>query len=112
MPCDEMHTIERSLVRKYQGKPFAVLGVKIDGDLETLRRSEKQKFLTWRSIWDGGRHDNSRAYNIEFTPTLFLIDHRGRQARSYPGRPDERKLGQDIDKLVNEAEKEVARAAD
>src|SRR5438552_2163229 len=107
-----MHGIERSLVRKYQGKPFAVLGVKVDGDLETLRRSEKQKFLTWRSIWDGGKHENSRAYSIEFTPTLFLIDHRGRQARAYAGVPEEKKLLQDIDKLVNEAEKEVARAGD
>jgi thioredoxin-like negative regulator of GroEL len=105
-----MHRHERSLVQKYRDKPFAVLGVKVDGDLAALRRAEKQKLLTWRSIWDG-KQTNVRAYDVRFTPTLILVDHRGRKVREYEGGQDEKKLRQDIDKLLSEAEKGDAGAA-
>src|SRR5262249_22188718 len=106
-----MHGIERSLVEKFKGKPFAVLGVKVDGDVDALRRSEKQHNLPWRSIWDGN-HTNLQTYEVKGTPTLFLIDHRGRLAtQSQNVLRDPTRLERTIRQLVDEAEKDATQVA-
>jgi predicted DsbA family dithiol-disulfide isomerase len=106
-----MHRIERSLVQKFKGKPFAVLGVKVDGDLEALRSSEKLHNISWRSVLDE-KHANLRTYGVSGTPTLFLIDHRGRKAsKRLEGLQDERQLERAIRQLLDEAEQDAAQVA-
>jgi hypothetical protein len=107
-----MHPIERSLVQKFKGKPFAVLGVKVDGSLEALRSSEKLHNLPWRSVWDGDKHTNLMTYGVSVTPTLFLIDHRGRRAsQRLEGAKDEKTLEKAIRQLVDEAEQDAGQVA-
>ena len=37
----------------------------------------KEKNLIWRSFFDPGGKKISRDYQIEFFPTIMLIDHKG-----------------------------------
>jgi hypothetical protein len=104
MPCRANHVHERSLVEKYKDRPFVILGVNVDPEVETFKRSEHDQHLTWRSIWDGKSHINSRVYQVQYLPTVFLIDHLGRRARMYTGKPDGKTLERDIEMLLQEAE--------
>jgi protein-disulfide isomerase-like protein with CxxC motif len=103
---------ERSLVQKYQGRPFALLGVDEDGDRETLQEAQKQYKLNWRSWWD---KDNAIAaqWKVNGWPTLVLIDHKGvvRWRQSGAPVPEHRdkwmeQLENRIEQLVKEAESE------
>lgn len=105
-----MLPVERSLVQKFKDKPFAILGVKVDGDLESLRRAEK-RHDPWRTVWDG-KHTNLLTYGVSVTPTFFLIDHRGRLAsKAQTGAQDEAQLERAIRQLVDEAERDAALVA-
>lgn len=67
---------ERSLVQKYQARPFSLLGVDADGDRETLQKAQKKYHLNWRSWWDGDQAIQTQ-WLVRGLPTLFLIDHKG-----------------------------------
>jgi peroxiredoxin len=101
---------ERSLVQKYQGRPFALLGVDEDPSRETLHKTQKKYDLNWRSWWD---KDQSIAaqWKAEALPTLFLIDHKGVVRWHDVGVPDLKQLDQRIEKLVKEAESEGSKQA-
>ena len=48
-----MYPHERSLVERFQGKPFTLLGVNTDSSREELKQAIEQNHLTWRSWYDG-----------------------------------------------------------
>ena len=48
-----MYPHERSLVKQLADKPFALIGINSDRDLEGLREVVKEKNITWRSFWNG-----------------------------------------------------------
>ena len=48
-----MYPHERSLVKKMVDKPFALLGVNSDKDLEELKPVLEEEKITWRSFWNG-----------------------------------------------------------
>ncbi len=60
---------ERSLVKRLEGKPFALLGVNSDADREKLKETMKQQNITWRSWWDGG----STAGPMGFSETTGIM---------------------------------------
>ncbi len=67
---------ERSLVKRLEGKPFALIGVNTDDDREMVKTRSKKDQVTWRSFYDG-RHQISQSWNIQGFPTIVLIDHKG-----------------------------------
>ena len=71
-----MYGHERSLVKQLANKPFALLGVNSDEDLDELRETIKKKKLTWRSFQNDEGVDGkiSDDWAIEGWPTLFVID--------------------------------------
>ena len=99
-----MYPHERSLVKQYAGRPFTLIGVNSDSDLEKIRDVVKRKNLTWRSFWngpEGTRGPISTQWNVEGWPTIYLIDHKGViRFRYVRGKA----LDAAIDKLVKEAE--------
>ena len=98
-----MYPAERSLVKEMQNRPFALIGVNSDADLEEIRGIVKEKELTWRSFWNGPMGPPgpiAQAWGIRGWPTVFLIDHEG-VIRSKGHREPEHDL---IEKLVAEAE--------
>jgi peroxiredoxin len=73
-----MYPHERSLVKKLENKPFALLGINSDPK-DRLREVLKKENITWRSWWDGGDTSGpiARAWNVSGWPTIYVLDHKG-----------------------------------
>ncbi len=100
-----MFAHERSLVKRLEGKPFALLGVDTDGSREECKDAMVKNKLTWRSWFDGQSGPIVEAWKIEAFPTLFLIDAKGTIRHKFEGAPKEAELDRMLDDLVKEAEK-------
>jgi hypothetical protein len=68
---------ERSLVKKLESKPFALLGVDFDVTAEKCRQAEEEKKITWRSWFNGPRGAISELYHIMDIPTIYVLDANG-----------------------------------
>jgi hypothetical protein len=102
-----MYPHERSLVNRLEGKPFALVGVNSDKDLEELKPILEKEKITWRSFWNGEKGTAgpiSAEWNVRGWPTLYLIDHKGVIRHRYLGSPGEKTLDAAIERLVQEAE--------
>jgi thiol-disulfide isomerase/thioredoxin len=77
--CRQMYPQEREMVRRLEGKPFALLGVNCDDDRETVRGTAKRKDLNWRSWYDGGSEGNRvcRQWHVNSFPNVWVLDHKG-----------------------------------
>jgi thiol-disulfide isomerase/thioredoxin len=78
-PCRSMYPHERELVKRYAGRPFALLSVNTDEERETLRESIKSGEITWRCWWEpGGAGGATPArWNVHSWPTIYILDHEG-----------------------------------
>ncbi len=75
-----MYPHERSLVRKMADKPFAIIGVNSDGDLDKIRATSAKKNISWRSFWNGEKGTRgpiSKKWQISGWPSTFLLDKDG-----------------------------------
>ena len=75
-----MYPHERSLVKRLQNQPFALLGVNSDSDREQLKEVLKTEQITWRSFWNGPSGTAgpiSKAWNVHGWPTVYVIDQQG-----------------------------------
>jgi hypothetical protein len=102
-----MYPHERSLVKRLEGKPFALVGVNSDKDLEALKPILEKEKITWRSFWNGPKGTAgpiSAEWMVRGWPTLYLIDHKGVIRHKYLGSPGEKALDAAIERLVQEAE--------
>jgi thiol-disulfide isomerase/thioredoxin len=112
--CRRMYPFERDLVKKLENRPFVLVGVNCDESKTRAKRVVQNEQLNWRSFWDGrptGMPICSQ-WNISAYPRLFVIDHKGVIREQIEGMPrDEEALGQRIEALVAEAEKDAGTAA-
>lgn len=71
-----MYDHERSLVNDMEaaGKPFALIGVNVGDDLETIQQATEEKGLNWRSFFCGEDQTIPKLYNIQGYPTIVFID--------------------------------------
>lgn len=73
-----MYPHERSLVVRLAGKPFALLGVNSDTDIDELRKTVAAEGIIWRSWWDkaidGPIHTK---WQIELRPAIHILDANG-----------------------------------
>jgi hypothetical protein len=75
-----MYPHERSLVKRLEGKPFALVGVNSDTDKEKLKKRMAEERISWRSFWNGPKGTDgpiSRAWNVHGWPTIYVLDHHG-----------------------------------
>ena len=72
-----MYGHERSLVEKYSGRPFVLLGVNNDSKISRVKKAIKENNLNWRSFYDGKGGPIVKEYGIRSFPTIFLVDHEG-----------------------------------
>ena len=76
--CRAMYPQERSLVKRLEGKPFALVGINSDHDLHKLKERMKEEKITWPSWRDdspvGPIHT---AWNINAWPTIYVLDDKG-----------------------------------
>lgn len=102
-----MYPHERTLVKKLADKPFALLGVNSDPDLEAIRKTVKEKNLSWRSFWngpDGTGGPISTAWNVKGWPTIYILDSEGKIHYKGHGGPD---IDETIVKLLGDMGHEV-----
>jgi peroxiredoxin len=76
-PCMKMVPHERSLVKRLEGKPFALIGVNRDSSRESLKQCEAKEQITWRSFFDGRDGPISKGHNVKTMPTIYVLDARG-----------------------------------
>ena len=103
-----MYPHERSLVKKMDGKPFALIGVNSDDSRDTVKDAIASEGLTWRSFWNGGGTGGpiSRAWNVRGWPTIVVIDAKGIIRHKFEGAPQ----GQTLDNAVEALLKEMGAA--
>src|ERR1700722_12123963 len=105
-----MYPHELSLVKNLAGKPFALVGVNSDIDLEKLKPVLKEENISWRSFTNGPKGTGgpiSADWNVRGWPTLYIIDHKGVIRHKYVGSPGDAALDKALEKLVEVAEKEL-----
>ena len=102
-----MYSHERSLVKRLEGKPFALLGVNSDADRAKLKKTLEEQNITWRSWWDGGSRAGPIAatWNVKDWPVLYVLDAKGVIRYKTDGSASEETLDKWIDELVAEADK-------
>ncbi len=65
---------------KFADKPFALVGVNSDPDLDEIRKVVKEKKITWRSFWNGPSGTSgpiSDKWNVLNWPVSYVIDAEG-----------------------------------
>jgi hypothetical protein len=74
-----MYPHERSLVKRLENEPFALIGINSDRDKEALKKVLKDEMITWRSFWNGGSTSGpiSTAWGVTAWPTIYVLDHKG-----------------------------------
>jgi hypothetical protein len=74
-----MYPHERSLVKRLEQKPFALIGINSDSDRAALKTVLAKEQITWRSFWNGGSTDGpiSRHWNVSSWPTIYVLDAKG-----------------------------------
>jgi hypothetical protein len=100
-----MYPHERSLVKRLEKRPFALIGVNSDQDREALKPVLEKEQITWRSFWNGERGTGgpiSAAWKVQGWPTIYIIDGSGIiRARNARGEAMDRV----VDTLLAEMEK-------
>src|SRR2546429_77081 len=94
---------ERSLVKRLEGKPFALVGVNSDTDKAKLKEQSEKAEITWRSFWNGPEGTGgpiSRKWNIHGWPTLFVTDEKGVIRQKWLGSPENEVMDKSIDELL------------
>lgn len=83
-PCIAEMTRERDLLRRFGGEDFAILGVCLDENLETARKTVADAGVTWKSFADRD-HSIAEEWFAMQLPTCAVIDREGvLQARGVP----------------------------
>ncbi len=75
-----MYPHERSLVKKLADRPFALIGVNSDKDLEKLLPRREEENITWRSFWNGPKGTRgpiSERWDVMGWPTIYILDANG-----------------------------------
>jgi RNA polymerase sigma factor (sigma-70 family) len=104
-PCRAMIPHERALVKRLEGKPFALFWINSDKDRVLTREKMTKDGANWRSWWDGGRRDGpiGTRWNIESWPTVYVLDSEGTIRMKATGDPWEA-----LDRMVETLLKERA----
>ena len=77
--CRQMYPHLRTMVEKYQDKPFALLGISVEDDVKELVSLAEKGENTWPIWWDGENLEGPLAarWVIRSMPTFFVLDPKG-----------------------------------
>jgi hypothetical protein len=69
---------EKSLVKRLEGKPFALIGINSDGPVDTVKTILAENDITWRQAIDETTSGKwATAWNVRGWPTIYVLDHNG-----------------------------------
>jgi Thioredoxin-like len=107
-----MYPHERSLVKRLEGKPFALIGVNSDSDKEDLKKAMEREGITWRSFWNGPLGTNgpiSKTWNVTGWPTIYVLDEKGIiRYKSVRGEAMDKAVNKLLTKMGVKIDKEVS----
>lgn len=99
---------ERSLVKRLENAPFALIGVNSDKSKDLIKKKNEAQQITWRSFWNGANGTAgpiSKDFRVQGWPTLYLIDHEGIIRERWLGSPGGAAMDKAIDALLAKAKK-------
>jgi thiol-disulfide isomerase/thioredoxin len=76
-PCRAMIPHTRELVKKMDGKPFAFVSISADAEKKTVTEFIKKTPMPWTHWWNGDRGGIVEDWNVEYFPTIYVLDHKG-----------------------------------
>jgi thiol-disulfide isomerase/thioredoxin len=76
-PCRAMIPHERELVKKNAGKPFVFISVSADKTADILRDFVRANDMNWPHVFDGQDGPLQQLYQIEYFPSIFVLDGEG-----------------------------------
>jgi peroxiredoxin len=98
-PSRAMIPHERDMMKKLQGKPFALISVSVD-DKDILKEFLKEESIPW-TLWCPGSDSTIRKdWHVRFFPSIYVIDAKGVIRYKYIR---EKELEEAVEKLVAEA---------
>lgn len=68
----------RTLVERYESRPFAIVGVNAYDDVQAYKTGLKDFKVSWISAFQGDNPVISDLFRVEGYPTYLLIDHEGK----------------------------------
>jgi len=98
---------ERSLVKRLEGKPFALIGINSDDNKEFVKKQNEKQQVSWRSFWCGQEGTGGpipTKWNVSSWPTLYFIDRKG--VIRHKNVRDEKEMDKVLDEMVAAAEKD------
>jgi peroxiredoxin len=99
--CAELRPQEMELLKQHSGKPFAIVDVSGDDEVETVEEHVKDHSMPWTHWFNGHEGGVLDAWNVQAFPTIYVIDAAGViRHRNIHG--DE--LNKAVETLVKEAE--------
>ena len=74
-----MYPHERSLVKRLEKSPFALVAVNSDESPEVLKAAQERESLTWPTFFDGGLIGGPIAtrWGVTGSPTILVLDAAG-----------------------------------
>ena len=73
-----MYPHKRALVRKLAGQPFDLVTIDVDSSRDEVKAAWKAEGNTWRCVYESTIEGPiNRAWNVNFFPTIFVIDRGG-----------------------------------
>jgi len=106
-PCVSMIAHEKQLVERMHGKPFALIGINVDQEKETLKAFQEKRKMSWPSLWDPATDEDSGPiagkWNVQAFPTIYIVDAKGVIRYKFVGVPEEGAIDDAVDALVKEA---------
>ena len=94
-------------MKKLEDKPFALIGVNINcyapSKLKEVMVKEKLNFRSFTDTADGeGLGVICSAWNLDGTPTIYVVDHRGLIRYRRMGIPDKQAIDEVLETLIKE----------
>ena len=70
---------EKTLVKRLEAEPFALLGINSDGPADELNPILEREDISWRQAIDETTDGPlARAWNVNGWPTIYILDGEGR----------------------------------
>jgi hypothetical protein len=69
---------EKTLVKRLEKEPFALLGINSDGPADKVRKLLAENEITWRQAIDGSTSGPlATRWNVQGWPTIYFVDAKG-----------------------------------
>ncbi len=109
-PCLKMVPHEKELAKEHEGKPFEIVGVNCDDELENAKQAAEKTKMTWRSLQNALPNGSkiTKDWKVGGFPTLYLIDHHGIIRKRWVGNPSPEEFKKITAILVDAAEKKFS----